>query len=128
MNSEDYIKQELEKEQKIRTITKYRLFGRDGVTDQELEKLKKDWKIIPINPDTDFHRSKKNAQKKKKRITRLKYNNELERQEEYSTDMSGNSSECYETVFVEMDPYIYNDNEAFDQIKFNKGFKLQPLE
>jgi hypothetical protein len=65
--------------------------------------------------------------KKKKRIKRKKFNYRTNTEEEKSTDMSGNDSDCYETKVKKQEPYIYNDDEGQDAFKVNKGFKLVPL-
>ena len=45
--SEEHKKDQNEKFSQVRTIMKYRLFGREGITEREFEKLV-DWKYIPL--------------------------------------------------------------------------------
>jgi hypothetical protein len=65
--------------------------------------------------------------KKKIRIKKRRVNPNTNVKETYSSDMSGEDSDCYMKV-QEFDPFKYNDLEDLeDPLKVNKGFKLQPL-
>ena len=48
--------------------------------------------------------------------------------EEYSTEMSGEGSDCYETVYKPIDPYLYNDEPNANMNRVNMGYHLIPLD
>lgn len=73
LRSDAYIKQELDRDYMLRTILKYRLFGRDGVTAHELQKLKNEWKVIPKKDDYMYYNPVSNH-RRKKRIKKTRIN------------------------------------------------------
>lgn len=119
LRSDAYIKKEIDTQNKHRTIMKYRLYGRDGVTPHELKKLTHEWNIIPKDELSYLYSSIK------KRVKKKKFNPQTQKEEEYSTDMSGDESDCYQFKY---DPFLYNDKSDVDLAKVNKGFQLRPLD
>lgn len=119
LRSDAYIKKEIDTQNMHRTIMKYRLYGRDGVTPHELKKLTHEWNIIPKDELSYLYSSIK------KRVKKKRFNPQTQKEEEYSTDMSGEESECYQFKY---DPFLYNDKSNVDMSKVNKGFALRPLD
>lgn len=75
LRSDAHIKRELEKEFMLRTIMKYRLYGRDGVNDYELNKLQDEWRVIPKNKDFSLYaKGSKNAIRRKKKVLKTRFN------------------------------------------------------
>lgn len=118
LNSEEYQKSLQNSFQKQRMIMRYRLYGRDGVSEHEFNKLIQMGFVKKIGEELKDVRMKKRKQVKK--------TNPLSGQEEvYSTDMSGDGDSTYTVKKQYVD--VYQDNEDGDPFQVNMGFKVEPL-
>ena len=65
IRSESYLKEEQAKFQKQRTIMRYRLYGKEGVSDREYNKLI-EWRIVKLKPGEEGRRAVRVKKRKKK--------------------------------------------------------------
>ena len=118
MRSEAYTKDEQEAFMKQRMILRYRLYGRDGVSQAEYGKLK-DWGVIKkLDDETQYIKVKKRVQKQRK-------NSETGRMEYYSSERSESNSSCYSYKRVEVE--TFEENDVGDPFEKNEGFAIEPL-
>lgn len=122
--SEEYAKEEEAEDQKERIIMRFRLYGKDGVTAHEYNKLKM-WGVVKQRfiPDNwkDF-----NKIKLKRKTKKTKLNKEGQTIEYYS-DVSGSGSSNYTEITNPKDPHPFEENEYGDPFKKNMGFFVRPL-
>ena len=92
MMSEEYVQKGQEADSKTKIILKYRMYGRDGINQHELEKLVK-WGIITKrNP----HAKGPEKIKTKKRRTMTRIIEETGIEEEWSEEVSGEGDDKYD--------------------------------
>lgn len=97
---------------------KYRLFGRDGITDREYDKLI-EWKIIKLKPGDEGRR----AVRVKKRIKKKK-----EGEDGNTIWYSSEDSRSVESAYTTKMRLNYQDNEDGDPAEVNNGFEIMPLD
>ena len=94
---------------------KYRLYGKEGVNDREIEKLK-EWGIIKKNLD------EVKRMRVKRRVKRTRVNSDGEISH-YSKSDSRSCESAYETKIENV--YIDNENGCPEDV--NNGFEIKPL-
>ena len=122
IRSEDYLSKLNAESQKERTIMKYRLYGRDGVTGHEWKKIIEWGVALKQRDEVGLPVTKRAAVKKqvlKRRIN--KYTNCVE---EVRSDKSGSNDSAY--TFENQ--FVYHDNQEGDPKLFNAGFEIKPLD
>lgn len=101
---------------------KYRLFGRDGITDHEWRKII-DWGIAQRKFDDMGNPITKKVAVKKK-VLKRRINKYTGCQEEVLSEKSGSN----ESAYTYEDHYEYYDNNDGDPKEFNAGFETRPLD
>ena len=101
---------------------KYRLFGRDGLTDHEWKKLV-DWGIPPLQK-TDFGLPVTKSVAVKKKVLKRRVNTYTGCLEEVRSEKSGSNASAY----TYENHYEYVDNAAGDPKLVNAGFDVGPLD
>lgn len=91
---------------------KYRLYGKEGVTEREIQKLKQ-WGVIRKNLD------QMKQIRVKKRVKKSRVNSEG-LSSYYTSDDSRSCDEAYEFKFET----VYIDNEKGDPEEVNMGFEI----
>lgn len=119
IRSESYLKEEQVKFQRQRIIMKYRLYGRDGVTEREHDKLI-EWRVVRLKPGEEGRR----AVRVKRRIKKKKPGKDASSVVWYSSEDSRSCDSAYTTKLR----FAYADNEDGDPTYVNNGFQIQPLD
>jgi hypothetical protein len=119
IRSESYLKEEQAKFQRQRIIMKYRLYGRDGVTEREYNKLI-EWRVVKLKPGEEGRR----AVRVKRRIKKQKRAGPDSAAVWYSSEDSRSCDSAYTTKLR----FAYADNEDGDPTFVNNGFQIQPLD
>lgn len=113
VRSDDYIKKEMIQFQKQRTIIKYRLYGKEGISEREFQKLK-EWGVVKAKTETRKVRVKRRVKKCR--------NNSQGEESFYTSDDSRSCNSAY-TI---KNQKVFENNEG-NPIEVNMGFEIQPL-
>lgn len=122
IRSEGYIAQEQAAFQRERTIVKYRLFGRDGISEHEWKRLI-EWGIAkPKKGEYGTEPAVKRIRVKKK-IMKTKTDTTGAEREVLSEKTGDNDS-----AYTYENEYEYEDNDIGDPKVVNAGFDIIPLD
>ena len=94
---------------------KYRLYGRDGLTSNEFKKLVA-WKVIET-----VHLPVPMPIRKKKIVTKTRFNPNNNKLMKYQEEISGSDSDCYTEKHSQTG---YKMNDRGDPNVVNSGFEL----
>ena len=105
IRSEDYVEEEKARNFKERTIMKYRLYGRDSLTNHEWDKIIH-WGIAPKKYD-EYGKPVVQRQRVKKKVLKRKISAITGEMQEIESDASGND----DSAFMFKESFEYVDNE-----------------
>lgn len=96
---------------------KYRLYGRDGVTEREFQRLI-EWRVVKLKQGEEGRR----AVRVKRRIKKTKKN-----EDNTVTWYSSEDSRSCDSAYTIKQKLAYQDNEDGPPMEVNGGFEIQPL-
>lgn len=122
IRSEEYVAQQQNLNFQQRTIMKYRLYGKDALTDHEWKKIIQ-WGVAE-KVCNDYGQPIVKRVRVKKKVFKKRANPKTGEVHEVESEMSGDRESCY----THEDRFEFVDNEEGSPLEVNAGFEIKGLD